>query len=1014
MQLPRIVASLTLSLFIPTALYAQASIAGTVRDTSGAVLPGVTVEAASPALIEKVRSAVTDGTGVYRIENVRPGTYALTFTLTGFSTVRHEGIELTGSFTATVNAEMSVGAVEQRITVTGEAPIVDVQNAREQTVVNKDVIAALPTSGGYSSLLALVPGIVGGTFNVQIGPCACTFSAHGAILAGRANAEGRTFLDGLLISVPQGSSSNYMVDTRDAQELSFTVSGSLGEVETGGPVLNIVPRTGGNTVSGSLYAGVGPQWLEGSNYTQELQQAGLTAPTPFTKNYDYSGAAGGPIRKDRLWFFGSVRAQGNSQGIANLYYNLNAGDPNAWLYKPDLTRPAFRDQTWDNANLRLTAQLTPRNKLNLFWDEQRTCSSCENGSTSAGSTTTPEASSTGVQPISVRQITWSSVASSKLLVEVGAGEYLSHWGGFIQKQDPYTGNLVQVVEQCSAGCPANGNIAGLTYRSQSNSVFQASRNMNETFTWRAVASYVTGARSFKAGYVANLIGAPVLENVAPNDLTFQFNNGVPNQLTMFINNFPVDTWMRGDGLFAQEQWTLRRLTLQGAVRYDRSWSWAQPQQVGPAQFQPVPLVFPKTPIVNAYNDLTPRMSATYDLFGNGKTALKAMLGKYLEAAQSGSNYPLGNPTSRIPMSVSRSWTDANGNFVPDCNLLNPSAQDLRASGGDFCGALSNSNFGTSVFSNTIDPALLKGWGVRPSDWDLSLSIQHEVLPRTSVDVGYTWRWFQGFTVTDNLAVNPSDFTPFSVTAPLDPRLPNGGGYTVSGLYNVIPALFGKTNNFVTSANNYGGEYVHFNGLDISINARPTSSVTIQGGFNDGQTTADSCAIRAAVPETAPLNPYCHVVTGYLPHLKLFGSYIIPKVDVQLGVTFTSKPGIQENAVAGTPTITGGELDANYTVSNAVVSQSLGRNLSGNAPNVTVNLIQPGTLYGARVNELDLRVAKILNFRQKRATVSADIYNLLNSSAVLTYNQAFIPSGTWLTPTGVMQARFAKVNVRFDF
>jgi hypothetical protein len=366
------------------------------------------------------------------------------------------------------------------------------------------------------------------------------------------------------------------------------------------------------------------------------------------------------------------------------------------------------------------------------------------------------------------------------------------------------------------------------------------------------------------------------------------------------------------------------------------------------------------------------------------------------------------------MSVSRSWTDANGNFVPNCNLLNPSAQDLRASGGDFCGALSNSNFGTSVFSNTIDPALLKGWGVRPSDWDLSLSIQHEVLPRTSVDVGYTWRWFQGFTVTDNLAVNPSDFTPFSVAAPLDPRLPNGGGYTVSGLYNVNPALFGKTNNFITSANNYGGEYVHFNGLDVSINARPTSSVTIQGGFNDGQTTADSCAIRAALPETAPVNPYCHVVTGYLPHLKLFGSYIIPKVDVQLGVTFTSKPGIQENAVAGTPTITGGELDANYTVSNAVVSQSLGRNLSGNAPNVTVNLIQPGTLYGARVNELDLRVAKILNFRQKRATVSADIYNLLNSSAVLTYNQAFIPSGRWLTPTGVMQARFAKINVRFDF
>ena len=226
-------------MLVPATANAQASIAGAVQDTSGAVLPGVNVEAASPELIEKVRTAVTDGTGRYRIENLRPGTYTVTFTLPGFSTVKREGIELTGSFTATVNTEMKVGALQETVVVSGETPIVDVQSARRETVVSKDLIAGLPTTGGYSSLLALVPGIVGGTRDVQTGPCACTFSSHGALLAGRANEEGRTLLDGLLISVAQGRFSKYPPDTRNASELSFRVAS---EKRAGGP--NIVPKGG--------------------------------------------------------------------------------------------------------------------------------------------------------------------------------------------------------------------------------------------------------------------------------------------------------------------------------------------------------------------------------------------------------------------------------------------------------------------------------------------------------------------------------------------------------------------------------------------------------------------------------------------------------------------------------------------------------------------------------------------------------------------------------------------------
>ena len=144
---------------VPAAALAQASITGVVRDTSGAVLPGVTVEAASPELIEKVRTAVTDGSGQYRIENLRPGTYTVTFTLTGFSTVKREGLELAGAFTATLNGELRVGAVEETITVSGETPIVDVQSAKRQQTLTSDVIAAIPTARVYHSIMNLVPGV---------------------------------------------------------------------------------------------------------------------------------------------------------------------------------------------------------------------------------------------------------------------------------------------------------------------------------------------------------------------------------------------------------------------------------------------------------------------------------------------------------------------------------------------------------------------------------------------------------------------------------------------------------------------------------------------------------------------------------------------------------------------------------------------------------------------------------------------------------------------------------------
>jgi hypothetical protein len=357
--------------------------------------------------------------------------------------------------------------------------------------------------------------------------------------------------------------------------------------------------------------------------------------------------------------------------------------------------------------------------------------------------------------------------------------------------------------------------------------------------------------------------------------------------------------------------------------------------------------------------------------------------------------------------------------VPDCDLSNSAAQDLREAGGDLCGVMSNTNFGKAVLTNNFDANLLNGWGVRPSDWNLGLSVQHQIGSRSSVDVTYTRRWFHGFSVVDNLALEPADQTPYSIVAPLDPRLPNGGGYIVSGLYDVVPEKAGQVDNFVTTSSRFGAWSQYFNGIDVTVSMRAGSRFLLVGGTSTGQTVADGCDVRRALPELStattgtsafgaglatsavtPVSPYCHVAYGILTQVRGLASYRVPKIEVDLSGTFQSKPGAM--------------LAANYTAENSVVASRLGRDLSGNAANVTVNLIAPGAMYGDRINQLDVRAGKMLRFGRLRANLALEFYNILNSSAVLSYNNAFVPGGSWLQPVTILTPRFVKLAAEITF
>jgi len=1030
-SLRRVLLLLTALVALPASAYAQASISGVIKDASGAVLPGVTVEAASPVLIEKTRSAVTDGSGQYRIINLLPGKYSVTFTLAGFSPIRREDIELTGGFNATVNADLKVGGLAETITVSGETPIVDTQSIRRQTTISNELMTSIPTARSWAATALLIPGIVttgGGPTDIQVTPQMTVFGG-----AGGRNNEGRMQVDGLNAGAGLGGSgvSTYVADISNAQEVVTTTSGGLGEVEVGGPSLSIIPRSGGNTIRGAAYLSGVSGGMVGSNYSDALRVAGLTRPGQLLRQWDYTFGIGGPIVKDRLWYYVTARDEGQYRSIPNIYPNLNAGDPTKRLYAPDQTREVRGAESWRLYVVRLTYQASARNKFNLHWDEQHPCNGstfttsgdgCRNqpeseavygplGLGGLSSTTSPEVGGYLYDHPRVRLLTWSSPTTNRLLFEAGFGAYQAPFGPY-ESPGNTTRPLARVTEQCAAGCTANGGIPNLVYRSAN-----WGHSWDAQYTWRGSMSYVTGAHNLKIGYGGVALVSDLENHTNDLNLAYTVSNGTPISLSQSLLPYTTSYRTRNMSFYGQDQWTLGRMTLQGALRFDRNWSFSPAQQIPASSFLTTPISFPQTPGVTGYLDISPRGGVAYDLFGNGKTSVKVNFGKYLEPTSNNNNYILSNPIGRIATTTTRSWTDSNNNFVPDCNLQSPLAQNLASSGGDVCGAMASQTFGTTALTTAaIDPKILHGWGVRSNDWQFGASIQQQILPRVSIEAGYFRRWLNNFTVTDNLSTAAGDFTPYSITAPSDPRLPGGGNYAVSGLYNVVPSKFGQTSNNITLASDFGEQYQRYNGMLLNVSARLGAGLTFQGGVNTGKTVQDNCAVRAQLPElnivaagVSPAvgvgNPYCHSDPGFITKMTALGSYTMPKIDVLISGTFRSDQGAP--------------LSATWNAPVALVSAALGRPAAVVGNTVPINLVAPGQVWGDRVNALDLRFAKVLRFGRTRNTIGVDFYNITNSAAVLTYNQSFNPAATtgsqaWQAPLSVLTPRFMKIGVQIDF
>ena len=1034
-----------LLLLAPVHAFAQAggaSFTGIVKDASGAVLPGVTVEASSPALTEKTRTAVSDGSGQYRIIDLPPGTYTLTATLPGFNTVQRADLAVAGNVTMTIPFDLKVGALQETITVTGEAPVVDVQNTRREVVVNQEVIAAIPATRTAGSLLNATPGITVDGNGLNATPTMTFFSARG----GPTN-EGRMTVNGMTVAAAfnGGGVSSYILDTVGAEEVSTNVSGGLGEMEVGGPVMNIVPRAGGNRFAGQFFLNNAGEWSKGNNLDDEL-----TAPPPgpnlketpgIIKSYDTSIMFSGPIVKDRVWFYGSYRKLNTITALEGVRWNANTFNLNRWDWVEDPSITARQLQGRQMFIDRFSAQVTSKNRVTfaheyqsrcegspLKTDTSEGCNSREGEWVASSSTTTsPEASTNYIDfPYTVTQVLWTNPLSNKILLEAGYSRLAyDHAGG--PGQLPPDGIFdITVTEQSTSVNPATG----LPYAPRANYQYRAlaqyQDNKSWPTTWRGSASYVTGAHNMKFGYQGSYLANQTERERNPTLLSYRFNAGVPNQFTQALDKWQTADRTQVAAFFAQDSWTRGRLTVQGALRYDRAWSYSPAEHNGTPQsskLNPTPITFDKTYSVHTFNDITPRVGVAYDVFGNGRTALKFNFGHYLVSATNDGRFTANNPAGRAVSTVSRNWTDTDGDKVVDCDLLNFGAQSAI----DTCAALTGNdlNFGKLGNPSTNnDPATLTGWGVRPNDYQYNITVQQQLIPRVSLDMGYSHRWFKGVTVTDNILRDPSQYDKYTVIAPSDPRLPDGGGYGIDVYVPTAAAAAIAAQNLVRFETDFGPERKnYYDGVDITLNARLRQGLTLQAGTTTGRSVVDQCATRMKIDSPDPRD--CASNNPFQTTLRGLATYTIPKIDVLVSATLRSQPVVALSANVNLPnTCLGWGSTAQTGCSQQTVLGLLGRLPSGATTTGTTTIAIDDNQHQiwdeSRRTQIDMRFAKIFRFGRTRTDVGVDVSNLLNTNYATAFDSTYqvvnatVPGGTWNNPTTIYTPRFVRLNFTVNF
>ena len=1005
-------------LVAPAAWAQQAgAIAGQVTDTTGGALPGVTVEVNSPALIGGVQVVFTDGEGRYNTINLPIGAYAVTFTLPGFSTIVRDGIDIGAGFTANIDVELSVGAVEETITVTGAAPVVDVQTVRQQRTLPNEELEVLPSGNfGLQTLATVTPGFQsdsrGGS---DVGGTVDTWAAQGSYRFYHGKPGTRASFNGFRNQYYIGSASGvaYVTNSDTIAEMQLEISGMGAEAGSGSVGLNAIPKEGSNTFTSDINGKLSTSAMHSTNLNPELEAFGLT-PGKVDKIYRAAGTVGGPIMQDRLWFFGAVARWGARVTQPGAFFNALQGNSSlgtntaTLLHEFDTSRPADNFDWYRSHALRLTYQLSERNRFGFFGDIQKDCR-CTTGF--SGNNAIEYQRGWDNWPTGVYQVTWTNPVTSRILLEAGHGFTTYNWINFNQPgvQD---------------GQDRSIRDRGLNYR------YGAPDNPTEPIanTGRSgqyfSLSYVTGTHNVKIGMTTEqAFNNESKTRVHADGLNYGFRNGIPERLDYFAQPFFQQEVQNMElGLYAQDAWTLNRLTLNLGLRLDYLNMGFPGAELAAGPFVPFRTVEARSGIPN-WKDINPRLGGSYDLFGTGRTALKVSMGRYNELSRSDLTR-LFHPFSSSINAANRDWDDLNGDFIPDCELANFSANGE-------CGAISNSNFGIFLPTATLfDDSVIKN--TRPYTWDFLTEIQHELFTGFSVAVGYNNNWSGGFRTRDNLLVETSDFDEYCVTVPLSPDLPNGGGNEICGFYDINPARFGQVQQEVIIVEAFEGSRVtngtqqrYWHGFTGSVEGRFPNGILLAGGLDIGRQVEDFCYSVDAPNDNVDqrgrrygsqfgatagaIGNFCRVETPWsnLTDLRLRGAFPLPK-GLNFSYIYKNIPGLPLNADAVFRRNGVRFLDpAREALSQA--GDPAGR-LSRSS--VLLPIHELSTVFTGRLTQLDLRLTKTFNVSGMRIDTNLDLYNALNGNSVqAVVNRA---GSRFRTPTSILAARLLQLTTRVNF
>jgi hypothetical protein len=1019
MQQPRLVVlALGLVLLLPTVALAQTSIVGQIRDESGGVLPGVTVEASSPAIIEKVRTALSDDQGRYRIEALRPGVYKLTFTLVGFSTVVREGINLPSDSVVSVNVDLKVGALEETLTVTGVTPQVDIQQATRTQVIPRDIIDSLPISRNVMSLVQIVPGVRPGT--PDIGGSRMTEQV-GFRSRGLGGFDGEQLVEGMSIQSYEGASQSYFDETMQA-EMTVSTSAISADTAGGGVRMNSILKDGGNVFSGTAFMGGSRgSWVK-NNIDDGLRARNLRVANSIDHIENFMGSLGGPVMRDKVWWLLTARHQGSDVTIPNTP---------KYVTMPDGQRLRPTDDAYiRSVGTRLTWQAAQDHKFSGFvqrFFKRKGHSIGANVDPYAGEQRDPKNAHHDLG-----NVKWTSPFSNQWLLEAGYS-----WAEFYWKGGPPSGSPAQLAEDAlfspqwyataeTSDSALNRNFPGRCSLPDGCTRWNATRLQRQESVHNVAkfaASYVTGSHNIKVGFENQWGPGRQRKNTRNGHLTASYSNNVANQVAVFNNPTIQPAYVAYDvGLFAQDSWTMKRLTINPGLRVQWIETGMYESSMAAGRFASARFIEKEEGLIEFGPDYSPRLSAVYDLFGDGRTALKTSWSRYYRNYDG--DIAAGAYGKAGERSENRQWFDLD--LLPGTNTRRVGALDCRSSAAkvlttDCDGVPQDNEIGTSPSGGAFSlptrsdriPIDLR----RQNNTEFTAGIQHQVTPRMAAGFMLYKRTVGDLAFEDRTLITLADYTAFDVSltsiAQDLARDPDVAAVidanSTMTLHNLVPSKSTQFNQGVIDTSDTDNR-TFYTGFEASLNARLPGGAMVFGSWtferalqrwcdtddnpngptSTGQFSASDATTGIAASYGGRFCDQTQFDYPFRHEFKVFGSYPLP-YGLDFGAVLQSYPG-QERVIMWTP-------NANLFPGGRTKSE-------------TVVLTEPGALFWERWNQLDINMKK--NFRQggKVFTFQVDLFNVFNANPIRAGNNTV---GSSLgNATTILLGRFPRLAFQMKF